>query len=113
MDNLEFISNLGYIGVEIYILKLFFISICTYYTFLKILNIRPFINGNLIFTIISTLITTILCGLLKYKTNSFTSILCLISFLSGLYSILTKNKVGFSILISIISLSINYILFYI
>lgn len=115
MSNLEFINNLGleYIDLNIYIIKLFFISIYTYYTFLKVLNFKEIFNKKLIFVLIFTMLTTIICGILKYKLNSFTNIILLLFLLSSLYAIITKNKLGFSILITITSLSINYILFFI
>lgn len=113
MNNLEFIKNLEYMEIEPYILKIFFISICTYYVFLKILNIKSFINIKLIIIALATFIITVICSFLKYKSTSFVSTLCLIFLLSSLYSIITKNKFGFSILITITSLSINYILFFI
>lgn len=115
MDNLEFICNLRYINMDIliYILKLFFIAMCTYYTFLKIINTKRFINIKFIITTLATSIISLFCAVLKYKSDSFTSIICLIFLLSITYCKTIINKFGFSILITIVSLSINYILFFI
>lgn len=96
--------------INVYILKIFFINICTYYTFLKIIN-KEFSHSICVF--LSTVVISIISSILKYQINHFTSIICLILLLSGLYSIISKNKFGFSILNTILALSINYILFFI
>lgn len=104
--------NLDDIGIIIYILKTFFISICTYYTFLKIINIKDFFNFKLFIVLVLTTLFSFICGVIKYKSDSCTSIICLFLLSSVLYSILTKNKLGFSLLTTITSLSINYIIFF-
>ena len=95
------------------LIKIFFISICTYYTFLKITNINMkniklgilniFING-----IISIIITII-----KYYLDFLISRICLVFLISLSCSLIYKNEIGNSILINTISLSINYMLFFI
>ncbi len=95
------------------LIKIFFISICTYYTFLKITNINMkniklgilniFING-----IISIIITII-----KYYLDFLISRICLVFLMSLSCSLIYKNEIGNSILINTISLSINYMLFFI
>ena len=81
--------------------------------FLRIRNEHNFCNIKLLIVFIFTVLITTICGLIKYVSNSFTSIIFLIFSLSLLYSIITKTKIGYSILNTIISLSINYILFFI
>ncbi len=105
--------NLGDIGIVIYIIKTFFISICTYYTFIRIINIKKIINIKLVIVIISVALFSFICGIVKYQSDSFTSTLSLILLLSILYSLITKNKLGFSIFTTITSVSINYVLFFI
>lgn len=105
--------NLESLNLILYSLKVFFISLFTCYTFNRILNIRKHHKKVIILYISFAFINSIICGFVKYITTSLTSIICLILLLSSVCSILTKSKLGYSILITIISLSINYILFFI
>lgn len=106
-------SNLDAIEISIYILKMFFISMCTYYTFLRIIDIKKILNYKFPIVFTFTFLIVLLCGIFKYKFDSFISIIFLVLLLSTLYSMITKNKFGFSIFIVITSLSINYVLFFI
>lgn len=96
--------------VVTYIIKIFFISICTYYTFLKITNRKKSKKGKWI--ILVTILIDIISGIIKYQFNSLTSTICLIFMLSGLYAIVEGENIGYSILGTIISFSINNILFF-
>ena len=107
------ILNLDNIEINIYLLRTFFISICTYYIFLRITNQKKYLNLQLLamgiyFFLISTIVTCI-----KYNTNSFISTIILIFLITCICSKVTKNSIENSITITIISLSINYILFFI
>ena len=113
MENFNFLLTNNYMSTITYILKIFFISICSYYTYLRVINQKKFINLKLIILFAVTFVISIVCGYLKYKYDSFSSTLFMVFTLSSLYSFITKNKFGHSILITIISLSINYVLFFI
>ena len=113
MDTISFILNTNKIDIITYVIKIIFISLLTYYTFLKIINKKDFFCKNL-FSITFFIITiSILCSVMNYMSDSFTSILFLILLLSSLFSITTKNKIGYSLLVTTISLSINYIILFI
>lgn len=115
MNNIGFIINLQYIPLDfiLYIIKTFFISVCTYYIFTKISNYKNTLNFKLIILYISMLIISILSSTIKYNYNSFAERTFLIFMLGLIFSINTKNKVVYSILLTFISLSINYILYFI
>lgn len=102
--------NLSDINIQIYILKIFFISICTYLTFIKITNNNTI--KNVMPIIICTFVTSFISGIIKYETNSFMSIINMILLLSIMASKNTKCSIGYSMLAIIISLSINYIIFF-
>jgi len=108
-----FLGNLENITTIVYSIKIFFISIYTYYAFLKIMNIKKFLELKLIPISLIILIFSFVCGVLKNNYDSLTSILFLILALSTLYSKITKYNFGYSILITVISLSINYVIFFI
>lgn len=111
MEHLLFLLNLKYMNIIIYVIRTFFICICTYYTCFRLINSRKFINIKLLFAFILISIISIVTAILKYNFNSFLSILFLASSLCFTFSLINKNILGNTILITIISLSLNYIIF--
>ncbi len=105
--------NLGYIDMKIDILKTFFIVIYTYYTFLKVSNCTILNKKINIVSFFSMFFMSVVSVVIKYKVNSYMSIICLILLLSALFSIITKGNFGYTTLTTIISASINYILFFV
>ena len=97
------------ISIVIYFFKIFFISIFTYYLAIKIINNKK-INFK---TYIYILVISIICGLLKYLSNSIISIFGLNLLLAFIFAQYTKNNIGYSLIIMSLSLSINNILFFI
>ena len=98
----------------IYMARTFFISISIYYTYLKILNLKSSVNKKTLTIVIAfTVIISTVCSFIKFNSNSFIAILTLNILLGTLYSSITKTKAIYSMLITIVSLSINYILFFI
>ena len=113
MLNINFILNKNDLDIITYILKIFFLGLCTYYIFLRIGNVKKVSSYSTIIVVIYTIITAIISSLIKYTTDSIISTICLILLLSILYTIITKNTIGFSILTTTFALSINYTLFFI
>lgn len=111
MNNLSYL--LSEITIIVFILKMFFICMCTYYTYIKILNNKKYLKKGLLIITVGTILIAIICGIIKYYYNYFSSIVCLILLLSSLYANINKNKLGNSLITTIISLSINYILYFI
>ena len=111
IDNANIIYNLPYVDFIVNTLKILYINIFTYYTFIKLLN-KQIIKNNFIVVSIITLIISILSSILEYKLNSFTSMLCLVFLLTILYAKINKNTFAHSLLITIISLSFNYIILF-
>ena len=101
------------ITIYIYIVKIFFISICTYYTFTKIINMKPFFNAKLFVICVLSILISVICGVFKYELGTLVSFLLLILCLSIIYWISIKSTLIYSIIFTIISLSINYIIFFI
>ena len=91
------------------IFKIYFISICTYYVTFKIIN-KPV--RNLILSLIIISISSMIYVYVKTKTNFLCSTVFLILILSVMLSNTTKDNIEHSILIIIISLSINYVIFF-
>lgn len=104
---MSYTDSLEKLNTIIYILKIFCLSLGTYYAVSKNSNEK----GNIIGIIISIIIVSIICGIIKQISNFMNSIICLISLLSIIFLIFNKNTIGYSILITVICLSINYVLF--
>ena len=102
------IESLENISIFVYILKTFFISVFTYKIALKSINNK--INKKIILYIL-ILSISILCGIIKNLSNSLSCITALVILLSLIFSKITKTNIGYSILIIVFSLSINYIMF--
>lgn len=113
MNNLDTLQHLDFVSCYVFILELFYISICSYYTFTRILNSKDFWSLNLLKIVFFSLLICTISGIIKYNSTYFASLIFLIFFLSLLYSIVTKHNIGYCVLITLTSLAINYILFFI
>lgn len=103
--------NLNNLGNIIYILKTAFISICTYYTLLKITNQKKLAKLKNLIVCISIFIMSIFINVIKIKTNSIISTMCLVFILSLIISAFTKCEISYTILTTVFSLAINYLIF--
>jgi len=95
----------------IYVFKTCFIILAAYCTCLKITK-NEGVKLNLVIVILAIIISSIFNGFIKNTFNYSTSIIFLILTLSFAYSISTKQSIGYSITISTISLSINYMIYF-
>ena len=108
---MENISNS--LTINLYVIKTFIISICSYCTFLKIINDKKYFSINNIIGYILLLMMSFIVVLIKSKVNSSVSV-ALWSFLMGcIISFTTKRDIGYSIIVTVISLAFNYIIFFI
>ncbi len=98
-------------NILVNILKIYIISICTYYINLKLINKKANDKIEIIIILISIFFNVIVCNKIKVTLGFTINIVCVIIFLAILFSILVKNKLINSIFITTISLSINYIIF--
>lgn len=92
----------------IYTLKIISISIMTFYTNTKIMNLK---FNNKVMISLSLIINASICSMIKYLSNSMLSIICVIFLLALVFAKFSNNKLGYSVLINFISISINYIFF--
>ena len=96
----------------VFVLKTCFIILCAYYSNLKITRDKS-LKINLIIALLVIIALSILNGIVKNTFNYSTSIIFSILTLSCTYSFSTKNSIVHSIMISTISLSINYIIYFV
>lgn len=100
------------INIIIHMLKMFFLSICTYITFSKTINEDKIKNSkNFIIFLFAICCTSFIISTIKYIIGTFFSIICMILLLSFVFILISKNNIGYTILITTISLSFNYIIF--
>lgn len=111
---MDFIPNAEEIDFLIDTIKLCFINIFTYYISNKIIDNKLTENKyQKIIICISAFLISIICSYIKYKINFLNSIICAIILLSVMFSLTSKKDAGDSFLIIMVSLSINYIIFFI
>ena len=103
---MEYVSNV----IELEIIKNFFISMYTYYTSIKITNLKVNFNYKVILMI---LIISIISTWTKRRIDFICSILIQILFIGALYSFLKKSKIEYSLIIVAISSSITNIIYFV
>ncbi len=104
---LENLNNL------LYILRILFISIFSWFTSKKILNIKMSLNlCKKILVVTGLIFTAFITGIIKININFSSSIISIVFLLSLIFSAITKNDYGNSVLVTIISISINYIIYF-
>ena len=111
MPELEWLNSNT--NTVIYVLKAFFISIFTYYISIKLLDMKQYLTPkykflfflSAVFIAVSSLIVE---GTIAVDINSMFLVMVLVAIF---FKIITKNSLGYSILISVIALSISQILF--
>ena len=107
MNNILFIAQ-DYI---IDFIRIFIISIFTINVGLRVLNMKGIMKEKILKIIIAILLINSFCIYIQEIANTTISIICLNFLLSMLFSNITINKIGYSILITTLSLSINYIIY--
>ena len=109
---MEFVMGLGEIENIVDIIKIIIISICTYYMNFKLINqkITMTIKDKLL-NIISMITVGILCRITKSTLGYAYNMIVMILLITITFKIFAKHAFTYSLLITTISLSINYIIF--
>lgn len=108
----DYIMQLDKMKIIVSIVRLYIINLSTWYMNFKILNI-PMIRKRREIPIICfvLLLLTIICKYIKDNFNFVYFIISIIIILGYMLSIRTKNRLEYSIMVTMISLTINYIVF--
>ena len=109
--NMEYVIEFGEVNYIADVIKIFFLISYTYYVSLKINNKKISVKINIIAFVIFVLLAIMNKGM-KDIFGYFYSIIYLDFLLGIVFFKITKNTIGFSIIITTVSLSINYILFF-
>ena len=109
---MEFIMGLTEIENVVDIIKIALICMCTYYINFKIINRNITITlKNTILNLIGIILVAIGCRIVKNVLGFSYNMIFMILLTSILFAVNTKYPFTYSLLITIISLSINYIIF--
>ena len=94
------------------IIKIVYICIFTYYLDFKLINknLETKLKDNLII-ISSMIIVSVTCRFIKNFLGFLYHIILMILLISLIFKIFSKNRFGYSLLVTVISLSINYSIF--
>ena len=110
---MDYIKGLGEIELIVDILKIFYISICTYYLAKKIINKKLDTTYKTIILYLCIMVISTICKTIKDSFGFFYGLTGLFLLLSLIFAKGTKNKIIYSMVIVLISLSINYIIFFV
>lgn len=89
------------------VIEMIVLAVFTYYSNFKITNTKMSFSTKEVCKILFIILFSTLCGSLKYKVNYFMLIVSLIFAISLMTS---KNNIGKSVITTVISLSINYVI---
>lgn len=112
VKNMNYILSLKNIEFIVDLIKIIFIVMFTYCVEMKIANEKDIRKRNIIIYVMLILISFVF-KIIKEIYGYLYGIICVDFLLAILFSKVSKNNFGYSILITTISLSINYILFFI
>lgn len=113
MNSLEFVRSLGQLDTVIRLIETSFIILYTYIMFIKVSNIKPINSKNIIVILLSIPVISIITIKLKDEVDLYHSSLAMIILITITNLINFKKNIGYSILVTILSLSFNYLLYYI
>ena len=105
--------NQGQIVFQVFVLRTFFLILFTYYTYLKVTDSKMTERKKLIFVFVAIIIISVLVTITTLNINKIIGNVLLILLLSIIELVTTKNNFGCVIFTTIISLSFNYMLFFI
>ena len=94
------------------IIKIYFISLCSYYMNFKIMNVsRPINWKEKLEIVLIMIIITIVCKFIREWSDFLYLVISMIIFMAVLFCLKSKIKLGESLIVTIFSLTINYIIF--
>ena len=111
MNRVEFMRNLADVSIVTQIIKLYFIIMFSYYVFSKVINIKQTNKKILFFSLLSSMIISICTIKVKSEIDSYFSSLILIILLVLVNRVNFKKNIIDTIVISIISFGISYLIF--
>lgn len=106
-------NDFFYVTNNIDIIIKYIIIILTQITSYKIINDNKYITLSKCSGYVISIVLAILTKFVEYKTDLFCSTIVLVFLMSFIFSIISKKKIGYSLFLTIISLAINYVIYFI
>lgn len=107
---LKFALDLKSVEIMNQMIKILCISICTFFTAIKITNTQKSIRIKIL---LELLIMSIICGVIQDLFNPLISTISIIFFMVTIYCINIKSSITHSVIVILISYSINYSFYFI
>ena len=111
MSNIEFVQELKDVNIILKIIQLCFIILFSNYLFIKIMNIKNISIANIIFNLLIAPIISVVLRILEHEIDSYFSIFTLILIVGLINELYYKKEIIFNLLITMICLSINYVVY--
>lgn len=92
--------------VIVYIIKIFIINFFVYYSFNKISNVKKININKTIIVLVLNILLTVLCTFIEFYINSLLSTIIMCILYGTILGIISKNKIGYSVVTSMISYAI-------
>lgn len=106
---MDYVMDLGDIEVWADILKLCFINLCTYYMNFKMINAQCNKKRmDIVVNIAIIIFITLICKFIKDKIDYLYGIVSSLMLVGILFSRKSKSNIGYSLIVTMISLTINY-----
>ena len=94
------------------IIKIFYICVFTFYINLKLINRKLERNlKNYLIIVVSIFVVSMICRYIKIILGFSYNIIFLILLVSMIFKLIAKQRFAYSLLVTVVSLSINYIIF--
>lgn len=111
MSNLEFMLSLEKVEILAHTMRLIFITLFSYYAFIKIINININNAKNISVILVSSIIIAIIEKFVQNYVNVYLGTVVLLFLMTLTNGVNFKKDLGYSLVITIISYSISYILY--
>ena len=111
MSNIEFILRLTDSKIIIKMLESFFIILFTFYTYIRVLNIKKINRKIIVMAVFSSIIIAIIARTAEYVTDVYIFFIVKIFLIGIITNIVFKKELSYSLLVTMISLTINYIFY--
>ena len=111
MENLEFMKELKDLAFNIQIIELFVIILFTYYVFIRIINIRNIEFKHILIIVLSSIVISIFARIIEREIALYGGILLVIISITLINTFCFKRRIINSMLLTIISISVNYVIY--
>ena len=111
MVNIKYIEQFKNTDFMIDLIEIFFIILFTFYTFIKIANINKITVKDFFIIALSNIFLAIITRIIQLEIFTYLSWVIVICLISVVNCINFKKEITYTILVTILSLSISYVIY--